>query len=169
MRIERSETMCINKYENWDCSDYYWPLSLNLVALYIVYKVKTAERLKCCGMKGRTVVAHGYQKTKKLVWHGRGKCCRLWPPAFPRSNRTLFTAKDLWSNPKDAVRCVKLNGEENNDNWWALFQATPTKPVLLSHNVANILPKNFSSLIILQTKIRDTSCIFLDLYHVREK
>ena len=87
MRIERSETMCINKYENWDCSDYYWPLSLNLVALYIVYKVKTAERLKCCGMKGRTVVAHGYQKTKKLVCGMEGENVVAYgrlPPPPPR-------------------------------------------------------------------------------------
>ena len=26
-----------------------------------------AERLKCCGMEDRTVVAHGCQKTKKII------------------------------------------------------------------------------------------------------
>ena len=29
--------------------------------------VKTAGRLKCCGMEDRTVVAHGCRKTKKII------------------------------------------------------------------------------------------------------
>ena len=45
-----------------------------------------AGRHRCCGIEERTVVAYGCRKTKKgNIWHGRGKCFGLQPPAFPPS------------------------------------------------------------------------------------
>ena len=38
-------------------------------------------------MDDPTVAAYGCQRTTKdNVWHGRGKCCGIWPLAFPRSH-----------------------------------------------------------------------------------
>ena len=49
---------------------------------------------------------NGYRKTKKAnMWHGREKCCGLWPPAFPRSlERGIFQTK----NKK--FKNAKING-----------------------------------------------------------
>ena len=44
--------------------------------------LRNAGRLKCCGMADRRVVANGCRKTKKIIWHGRGKCCGSWLPAL---------------------------------------------------------------------------------------
>ena len=60
-------------------------------------------------LEDSTVVTHGCQMTKKAnMSHERGKCCGLWPPAFPPSLcepflydtdnlRSCSTDPDPWS------------------------------------------------------------------------
>ena len=57
----------------------------NYNALNLLFKnVITAGRLKCCGMEDRTIVAHGYRKTKKIICGMEGENVVAYsPPLLP--------------------------------------------------------------------------------------
>ena len=72
----------------------------NFNALYLLFKNEiTAGRLKCCGMEDRTVVAHGYRKTKKLTCGMEGENVvvygRLPSPALYRHDNMAITRRIL--------------------------------------------------------------------------